>query len=351
MIMKKIFIILMAASIAFATSCKKDQKVTVSSNIAAPELTSPSTGTAVVVTSANTGQAININWKKANYGVDAVVTYFIQVDSAGRSFAKKINIGSTTKDSLSITFGDLNNALLGSLNLPANAASTIELRTGSAIYGKDSVFSKPVTLNVTTFKELAPPILYLPGSYEGYNPGAAPTIPSVTTFTYEGYAYFNAPGNFKFTSAPDYSHVNYGDGGSGKLTTDGAANGIGYNDAGYYKLNADIKNLTFSYLWIKSFGIIGTATPHSWDASTPMTFDVAKGTWSIKVDLVAGALKFRANDAWDLNYGPADSNALSGFLVDNDPGAISIPADGNYTVTIDMSQSTQKKYLYTIVKN
>lgn len=349
--MKKIFTILTAAAIMFAVGCKKDQKVTVSSNIGAPELMSPSTGTTIAVTPADSSQSINIAWKKANYGVDAVVTYFVQVDSAGRNFSKKITLGNTTKDSLSITYGALNSKLLTSLNLPANAASTIEVRTGSAIYGKDSTFSKAVTLTFTTFKELAPPILYLPGSYEGYNPAAAPTIPDVTTFTFEGYAYFNAPGNFKFTSAPDYNHVNYGDGGNGKLTTDGAANGIGYASAGVYKLNADIQALTYSATFISTFGIIGTATPHAWDASTAMTYNVSTGVWSVKVALVPGALKFRANDAWDINYGPADTNALSGSLIFNDPGAITINDPGTYTVTLDMTQSTQKKYLYTIVKN
>jgi hypothetical protein len=97
--------------------------------------------------------------------------------------------------------------------------------------------------------------------------------------------------------------------------------------------------------------LIGTATPGNWDSSTDMTFDPETGLWSKTLDLVNGALKFRANNAWDVNYGPKDSNALEGELIGTD-AAISIPSNGNYTVTIDMSRSGDgHKYTYTVVKN
>lgn len=55
---------------------------------------------------------------------------------------------------------------------------------------------------------------------------------------------------------------------------------------------------------ITTIGIIGDATPGGWDASTPMTYSKADGAWVIKdVTLKDGELKFRANDAWDINWG------------------------------------------------
>jgi hypothetical protein len=156
---------------------------------------------------------------------------------------------------------------------------------------------------------------------------------------------------FKFTSAPDWDHINYGDAGGGKLSTDGLAAGLKVDAPGVYKLNADITNLTYSATLINTIGIIGTATPHGWDSSTAMTYDVASNKWSIKLALVPGALKFRDNDSWDINYGPTDANALSGKLIFNDPGAVTINDAGTYTITLDMSQSSSKGYAYTIVKN
>ncbi len=292
-----------------------------------------------------------MKWSSADYGVQAVVTYFVQVGASGSNFAKKATLASTNNvDTLSFTYSALNNAALTGLGLPANAASPIEMRVGSTIYGKDTVYSAVTKLSVTTYKELAPPQLYVPGDYQGWNPAVAPVIYPVTTFAYEGFAYISNTNQFKFTTAPDFNHINYGDAGGGKLTTNGNADGVKVAQAGYYKLNVDVQGLTYSAVLINSFGIIGTATPHAWDSSTPMTYNPATKTWSVIVALVPGALKFRANDAWDINYGPADTNALTGNLIQTD-GAITIATAGNYTVTIDMNQTTPKKYLYTVVKN
>jgi hypothetical protein len=344
--MKKILIIIIAASFAFLPACKKTPLTTVSTNIAAPVLSNPTDGSSVDVTLADSAQILNISWAKPNYGVSAVVSYFIQVDTLGKNFSKYYTLTNVTSaTSFSLSYNNFSGKLMNGLSLAPNSLSTVELRIGSAIYGKDTVYSKSVKIALTT---LAINQLWLPGSYEGYNPAAAPTIPAVTPTTYEGYAFFSAAGNFKFTSAPDYNHVNYGDGGGGTLTTNGNAGGIGYSPAGVYLLDADITHLTYSATYISTFGIIGTATPQGWNASTPMTYDQSTGLWSIKIALVPGALKFRANDAWTINYGPADSNALTGTLQFNNPGAITINTAGTYTVTIDMTQSRQKAYTYTI---
>jgi len=347
--MKKIFILVIASGFALLSACKKDKLATVAQNISEPVISSPADATAIDVTIADSSQQLNIQWAAPNYGVKAVVSYFVQVDTAGKNFSKFYTLANTSANSLSMSYNTLNGKLMNGLNLAQNALASIEIRIGSAIYGKDTVYSKPVKLAFTT---LAVNQLWLPGSYEGYNPAAAPTIPATNTPTvYQGYAYFSQPGNFKFTSAPDYGHINYGDGGNGTLTTDGNAGGIVYNSAGVYYLNADVLNLTYSAVFIQSFGIIGTATPGQWNNSTAMTYNVSTGLWTVTANLVPGALKFRANDAWDINYGPSDTNALAGSLIFNDPGAITINDAGSYTITLDMTQSKQRAYLYTITKN
>ena len=348
--MRKILIIAMAFGFAMFAACKKEMLATVS-NVTAPQLSSPSSGSAIVVTADDSTQMLNVTWSKATFGVAAVVTYFVQVDAAGGNFAQPINLGTLPKDTLSLTYGALNSKLLNA-GLAANAASDIEFRVGANIYGKDTVYSTPVKMNFTTFKVLAPDKLWLPGSYEGYNPAAAPTIPHVTTFYFAGFATFSSPGNFKFTSAPDYNHVNYGDGGNGTLSTNGLANGIGYNSAGQYYLTANIQTLTDTVTYISTFGIIGPATPQGWNGSTPMTFNASTGLWTITLDLVGNSpMKFRANNDWTINFGPVDSNALSGVVTYNNPGAISIVDSGNYTITLDLTQTTHSTYYYTIVKN
>jgi len=82
-----------------------------------------------------------------------------------------------------------------------------------------------------------------------------------------------------------------------------------------------------------------------------MTYNVSTGLWTITTSLTAGALKFRANDSWDINYGPTNPNALSGAIVFNNPNAITITTAGTYTITMDMTQTVQKGYLYSVVQN
>jgi hypothetical protein len=351
--MKKIFFILMGITLAMLSSCKKDKLATVAANIDAPVLHTPQADTTIVVTTTDSSQVMKIQWAKSNYGVQGINTYFVEVDSVGKNFSKKVIIGTVTNsDTLSISNGSLNDQLLAGLGLAANAPTTVELRVGSALYGKDTVYSKSVKIALTTFKALAPDKLWLPGSYQGYSPATAPTIPHVTTYYFAGFAYFSAPGNFKFTSAADYNHVNYGDGGNGTLTTDGNAGGIVYNNAGQYYLTANIQTLTDTVTYISTMGIIGPATPQGWNGSTPMTFNSATGLWTITIDLIgSNPLKFRANNDWTINFGPLNSNALSGQVTYNNAGAVTINDSGSYTITLDLTQTTYPYYYYNIVIN
>ena len=93
--MKKIFIILLAAS-AFLAACKKAPLTTVSANITAPTLTNPADGSSVDVTIADSAQILNISWAKPDYGVAAVVNYIIQADSLGKNFSKSYTLASLT---------------------------------------------------------------------------------------------------------------------------------------------------------------------------------------------------------------------------------------------------------------
>lgn len=61
-----------------------------------------------------------------------------------------------------------------------------------------------------------------------------------------------------------------------------------------------------------SIGIIGDATPGAWDSDTDMTqSEFNPHIWYIEgIELTDGEAKFRADDAWDLDWGGA--TAISG---------------------------------------
>lgn len=209
------------------------------------------------------------------------------------------------------------------------------------------------TYSITPLSDIpVPAALWLPGGYQGYNPAAAPQIFATGDNTFEGYVNITSNTGFKFTSAPDWGHTNYGaTGTAGTLSTDGAAPDLSINQ-GYYKFNVNTSALTYTAIQINSWGLIGTATSGGWDNSTPMTYDPVNNVWTATANLVIGALKFRANNEWAINYGVSDSNSYTGNLVFDASAAVDIKENGNYTITLDFSRKASPyKYTYKVVKN
>jgi hypothetical protein len=189
------------------------------------------------------------------------------------------------------------------------------------------------------------PKLYVPGSYQSWTPSSAPTIESAKfDEKYEGYVNFPDPNvEFKFTNAPDWANGIFGDSGDGTTGTIASpGNNFKVADAGYYRLKADITGATWEAVKT-SWGLIGNATPGGWDADQDMLYE--NGVLTITLDLVAGFIKFRANDDWAINLGDDSADAKLEY-----GGAdIAIGEAGNYTIVLDLRASS--KYTYTVTKN
>ncbi len=103
-----------------------------------------------------------------------------------------------------------------------------------------------------------------------------PTIKAINSSTFEGFVYISSATGYKFTSSPDWDHINYGDAGTpNTLTTDGEAPGMGLSTPGYYKFNVNVVNLTYTAALINSMGMVGPATlggsGDGWNQSVAMT--------------------------------------------------------------------------------
>ncbi len=87
-----------------------------------------------------------------------------------------------------------------------------------------------------------------------------------------------------------------------------------------------------AFAQITSVGIIGSATPTGWDSDTDMT-QVNDSIWTISINLTGGnACKFRANDAWDTNWGSTDFPFGTGTQGGAD---IPVPVSAAYSVTFN----------------
>jgi hypothetical protein len=83
----------------------------------------------------------------------------------------------------------------------------------------------------------------------------------------------------------------------------------------------------------QSVGLIGSATPGGWDADTNMVQSLDSAhLWSMVIDLNVGAVKFRQDDAWDINWG--DKAFPTGVGTQGGPD-IAIPAAGQWTISFN----------------
>ncbi len=92
-------------------------------------------------------------------------------------------------------------------------ASSLELRVRAAINGTYTTVFDVVRITITPWKEVrenAPANLWLPGGYQGWDPAHALIIYAISDYVYEGYFSINSGTAFKFTSAPDWDHINHG---------------------------------------------------------------------------------------------------------------------------------------------
>lgn len=359
--MKNIILYTILIGFIVLISCKKDEtKVTVNNDkLVAPVMALPANNLTVIVSKDNLNDSVKFSWSAADYTVNLPVTYAIEIDSAGK---KTANLGLTTKTSISLALTDLNSKLLGDLKIPGNVLSTLQIKVVSKLdNGQLPLTSERLGIKIQTYKEVEivypiPAKLFIPGGYQasGGDPSKDDALTIFSMFgadslkIYDGYV--NIPNStwIKFTPQPSWT-PNWG-GSKDSLISDGAD--IDCPVAGYYNIRINLNTKKYSVYQVKSFGIIGDGTPGGWNASTPMTYDNVNMLWKISnVALIKGALKFRANDEWPLNYGPANSNDQQGTLKFDDPGAISIPAAGNYDVIVDFSKSkgSHKDFTYKVI--
>ena len=345
--MKKLTIIILIIGLAGFYSCKKDEtKATMKAGVAAVLNLSPGTITLLKV---NQDELIVYNWTAADYGVQVVRSYSLQVDRQGNNFKDAVTIGSANSvNTVSVLTSSLNAALLGMEADPAvpdPLQVEFRVQTVVPVYGKDTTFSNVVAQTITPYYVLVTyPLLGVPGSYQGWNPADSSTV--ITSLKsngkYEGYANFPDTGTqFKFTQGPSWD-VNWGDDGADGTLNPGGAN-IVAKEAGYYKLNVDLPGLTYTKLKT-TWALIGDATPGGWDNDTPMTYDATNNVWTVTVALTAASIKFRANGNWDLNYGDTGGNGSLDQGGDN----IAVPIAGNYIVELNLKGPI---YKYKLIKN
>lgn len=361
--MKKIFNLTLILIACLAVACHKDGVLTTLQKVAFTGKLTASTNTVTLTATTDAVTEVTFNWPAIVYPVKAQVTYTLQADLPADTIGTTAWANALTiavgKDILAkaLTGADLNTLALN-LGVAPNTAGAVVFRIQA--YQDRNAYTNAVTVNVTTYKKIVVshgyPVLYVPGDYQGWSPPTAPTVASAQANIYEGYIYEAAGGTyqFKFTNAQDWNHINYGDAGSGKLTVDGNAAGMTLPGPGYYEVSCNISTLTWSYN-LTTWGIIGDATPGGWNTDTQLTYDSTKQVWTVTCNMLStGSYKFRANNAWNIDFGIDSSGKLAYadspvYTYNGSLNNLSVAVSGNYTITLDLHDPNN--YNYTLHKN
>lgn len=329
-------------------SCKDDDFGPLVHLNSIPTITAPTAGAHWLLLEADADFNIpDVIWTAADYGFNAGTRYKLEMDVAGKNFAEPVTLGNVNALSLSgVSVGDFNNILLAK-ELEGETPVDIDLRVTASINSDvAALVSEVVTITVTPYSStVVIPQLQVPGSYQGWDPANNSTVifSPKSNGLYEGYLDIDEENaKFKYTLGPSWD-TNWGDtDDNGSLDQNGTD--IAAGAAGIYKLNVDITGLTHARL-LTSWGLIGSATSTGWDSDLDMTYDPGTGKISITTDLVAGDIKFRANDGWDINFGDDGNNKTLEYGTANIP----VAEAGNYT--IDLLIVGVPKYKYAIKKN
>ncbi len=363
----KINIFLLSGLLLTWASCKKDDKPMHTSDAANPVLTA-STASVSLDPDNQSDTVLSFHWTPTNFGANVIVNYTLELDLASDTSGakawgnlKSIALGTTPDSNYYYTGKDLN-YLMSDLGVVAGTNAPLVARIKANIPQNTGAASNvaPVYSNLTNTTVLTYSVdMFVPGSFQGWDPLTAPTIALINgkPGLFECYVYISGTTaqKFKYISKRNFLHTVYGDAGAGKLATT-ATDSMSVPTGGYYELTANLNDSAKSWSAVSTtWGIIGDATPNGWNGDTQMTYDSTNQVWTVDAHMItAGSFKFRANGQWTIDFGVDASGALQYadnpfFGYNGSLNNITVPADGDYTITLDLH--VPGKYTYTAVKH
>ncbi len=200
--------------------------------------------------------------------------------------------------------------------------------------------------SVTTYLATFPDNLYLPGSYQGWNPAEAPTIPqsSVQKGYFEGIVDLRTEDGsdcqFKFSPVPAWEN-DFG----GVVTVEAVTDGDGYNVAtgtvgvsdnivvpsGIYDIVVNKKLNKITMVEVKAITMIGAACgDYGWGQDVEMEFNLDAKMFTATTTLKPGEYKFRLNHDWKYSIGKSLGVTLS-------DGNLTNENEGDYKVVLNAS--------------
>ena len=354
----------MAAALGMIAGCQKPDMVQIAApeDVVAPVLEAVE-GPIEITPSNMVDGKVAFTWSLADFGVMTQVNYSLEAATAADPDTKvTITSGITAnaealeagKISTEIAYEALNAILFNDLKLNDGVAEDVLFTIASKVGEYAPVYSNSVAVSCkVTAAEKQYPKLTVAGSYayNNWTPGKGQFVFDFegTDAKYSGVIDFGedvsalqfkfvgeAWGNNEFsvpageTQAPEAAEL--------PLVAGGGDNIAAYTTHRFYSLTLDkatpkvTKNFSFN-----SLGVIGDATPTGWDADTDMQFNADKQRFYVDLTLIDGKIKFRADDAWDVNWGGAEGVLSAG-------GADIAVTAGDYRIYVNLNDPANPTY-------
>ena len=345
----------MAAAVGMIAGCQEPEMVQMAApeDVVAPELEAVE-GPIEITPSNMVDGVVAFTWSAADYGVQTQINYSLEAATAAAPDTKVTITSGMTGTSTEVDYETLNAILFNDLGLADGVAEDVNFFIGAKVGEYAKIYSNAVTVSCkVTAAEKTYPTLTVAGSYayNNWTPGKGQFVFDFegTDAKYSGVIDFGEDVSalqFKFVGtawgqnefsvpsgeaqAPEAAEL--------PLVAGGGDNISAYTTHRYYSLTLDkgtpkvTKNFSFN-----SLGVIGDATPTGWDADTDMQFNADKQRFYVDLTLIDGTIKFRADDAWDVNWGGADGVLASG--ADNIPVTA-----GDYRIYVNLNDPANPTY-------
>lgn len=295
--------------------------------------------------------AVLFSWPKVTFPIDAPVTYALQFDLIGDTGggnawqkAQRVEVGEDVL-SKSLNGRDLNKIAID-LGLEPDKAGKIVIRVEAVMDRK--IYSDFITITITPYeKSVVFGEIYMPGAYQGeWNVDTAASLTAISKGIYQGYVSVK-PGYgpvFKLNTERNWAQF-YGAGTTNYDLKNMSTADFALPGEGSYQIKVNLNTSKWSYVNY-AWGIVGPASAtadqtagdanYGWNHSIPMSYDHQTKTWKVTANLLPGALKFRLNDNWDVNYGPADPSTNT--INKDNGGAYTINEAGTYEITYTINE-------------
>jgi hypothetical protein len=335
-LLNKMLVLMLSSLVLWG--CKKDETMTKVGNGTGGNITASAT-TVVLNKATITNSVLAIYFTRPDFGYNAAVTNTLQIGRNGTNFvgAKEyvIDPGSSSK----LFTGMELNSLLLSMDLPTGTSSLVNVRIKSSVSTNvEPVYTNVLNLNVTPFALTE--YLYMPGAHQGWNASNPDSLISETgNGIFRGIIQFTSSlSQFKLLrnkawGPPEFGRASgQGDTAPSTGILVGGQNLVGPVTAAPYTTDnfevvANMNTNTIAYT-PNSWGLIGSATPGGWSDDTVMKYNNTTKTWSVRVTLTNGMIKFRKNHDWAVNLGGSGGNLSQG-------GSDIAVTAGTYTITLN----------------